>query len=89
MTEDMKNLENIDIIKAEAENSKAKNLAQREFLQYQRDSLRCIVQGLSDTFESRRKQLNENETHTQLSALEQKLRHHESNNFHLKECKSS
>ena len=35
----------------------------------------------------KRKQLNENETYIQLCAVEQKLRLHESNNFHLKDCK--
>jgi hypothetical protein len=35
----------------------------------------------------KRKQLNENETYIQLSGVEQKLRLHESNNFHLKDCK--
>ena len=44
------------------------------------------MQSLSETYESKRKQLNDNETFTQLGALEQKLRHHESNNFHLREC---
>lgn len=61
-------------------------LGEREFLQYQRDSLRCNVQTLTDKYEAKRKQLSETETHNLLMGLEQKLRHHESNNFHLKEC---
>ena len=32
--------------------------------------------------------LGENETHNQLNSLELKLRHLESNNYHLKECKA-
>ena len=58
----------------------------REILQYQRDSLKCLVQSLSEDYESKRKLLNDSETFTQLSTLEQKLKHHESNNFHLREC---
>jgi intraflagellar transport protein 74 len=66
-----------------------KNLSQRELLQYQRDCIRCAVESLSVNYEKKRKTLNDSETYMQLSALEQKLRHHESNNFHLKECQSS
>lgn len=46
-----------------------------------------MVQNFSDDYEMKRKQLNENETYIQLCAVEQKLRLHESNNFHLKDCK--
>jgi hypothetical protein len=66
-----------------------KYLGEREFLQYQRDSLRCNVQTLTEKYEAKRKQLSETETHNLLTGLEQKLRHHESNNFHLKECNST
>ncbi|KAI9203192.1 uncharacterized protein BJ171DRAFT_569171 [Polychytrium aggregatum] len=76
---------NIQAIKEEFEQLKVKHSRDREILKYQRDSLRQHIQYLSTLHDAKKAQLQENETYTQLGTLEQKLRHHESNNFHLKE----
>lgn len=82
---DLKLVSNIENIRGEAEASKTKNLGELGSLKYQRDTLRQHVQALATLHEAKRAQLQENETYTQLGILEQKLRHHESSNFHLKE----
>jgi intraflagellar transport protein 74 len=47
--------------------------------------LKQYVQILATKHDGKRAQLHDNETFSQLAALEQRLRHHESNNFHLKD----
>ncbi|KAJ3065168.1 Intraflagellar transport protein 74, partial [Rhizoclosmatium hyalinum] len=50
-----------------------------------RDTLKSYNKTLLSRQEAKRAHIHENETYTQLGALEQRLRHHESNNFHLKD----
>ncbi|KAJ3412205.1 Intraflagellar transport protein 74 [Chytridiales sp. JEL 0842] len=83
--EDLQRVSNVEAVKREAEDMKRRNLADRETLRIQRDTLKQNVQLLAAKNDARSAQLHENETYTQLGALEQRLRHHESNNFHLKD----
>nr|KAJ3414893.1 Intraflagellar transport protein 74 [Polyrhizophydium stewartii] len=85
MTEEMTKIGNIDSIKKEAEFSKRKNAAEREDLQFKRDVMRSSIQALTSRYEAKKAQLHENETYTQLGALEQRLRHHEGITFGLKD----
>ncbi|KAI9327036.1 hypothetical protein BDR26DRAFT_103857 [Obelidium mucronatum] len=82
---DIKKVSNIDAVKKEAEFMKKKNMNDREFLRIQRDTLKNYNKALASRQEAKRAHIHENETYTQLGALEQRLRHHESNNFHLKD----
>ncbi|KAI8618335.1 hypothetical protein BC830DRAFT_1061535 [Chytriomyces sp. MP71] len=72
---DIKKVSNIDAVKREAEFMKKKNLNDREFLKIQRDTLRNYDKTLVARLEAKRAHLHENETYTQLGALEQRLRH--------------
>ncbi|KAJ3038636.1 Intraflagellar transport protein 74 [Rhizophlyctis rosea] len=82
---DLKKLPDIEVARKQAEETKKQNASDRESLKTQRDALRSQVTTLATTYDSKKMQLNENETYTQLGALEQKLRQHESGNFHLRE----
>ncbi|EGF76616.1 hypothetical protein BATDEDRAFT_92593 [Batrachochytrium dendrobatidis JAM81] len=85
MTDEMARIGSVESIKREAEISRARNTAEREDLQYRRDMLRGTIQALTTRYEAKKAQLNENETYTQLGALEQRLRHHEGITFGLKD----
>ena len=50
-----------------------------------RDFLKHQIQALTTKYEAKKAQLQENETHVQLGALEQKLKAQESLNYGLKE----
>ncbi|KAJ3334231.1 Intraflagellar transport protein 74 [Blyttiomyces sp. JEL0837] len=89
MEEDLHKISNVDLLKQEAEAMKKKNATDRESLKLQRDTLRYYVQLMGAKHDGKRSQLHDNETFSQLGALEQRLRHQESNNFHLKEYISS
>ncbi|KAJ3196942.1 Intraflagellar transport protein 74 [Irineochytrium annulatum] len=82
---DLVRVANIEGVKKEAEQAKKKNIQERELLKQRRELLRHQVQQLAARYDGKRAQLNDNETYAQLGALEQRLKHHESNNFHLKE----
>lgn len=76
---------NIDAAKRKAEEAKKNLLNERESLKTQLATLKTSLQSLESKHAAQKQQLAENETHAHLSAMEQKLRHHESNNFHLRE----
>ncbi|KAJ3299109.1 Intraflagellar transport protein 74 [Rhizoclosmatium sp. JEL0117] len=82
---DVRKVSNVEAVKKEAEFMKKKNMNDREFLKTQRDTLKSYNKTLLSRQEAKRAHIHENETYTQLGALEQRLRHHESNNFHLKD----
>ncbi|KAJ3108463.1 Intraflagellar transport protein 74 [Phlyctochytrium planicorne] len=84
-TADMARVSNVEGMKEEAETKKMNNAILRDSLKTQRNALRQQVQLLSAKYDGKKAQLQENETYTQLGALEQRLKNHESNNFHLKE----
>lgn len=86
IAKELKKVGNVEDFKKDAEAMKQKNVVDREVLQSQRDFLKGQVAAVSQKNDAMAAHLNENETHNQLSSLEQKLRHHEGNNFLLKEC---
>ncbi|KAJ3121351.1 Intraflagellar transport protein 74 [Nowakowskiella sp. JEL0407] len=85
LKEDMLKVSDIEKVKKDTEALKKKNAEDREKLRKQRDALRTHVQELAARHEAKKSALQENETYTQLGTLEQRLKHHESNNFHLKD----
>ncbi|KAJ3090365.1 Intraflagellar transport protein 74 [Quaeritorhiza haematococci] len=85
LTSDLKKVANIAEVKKDVESSKKKNAADREVLRNQRDTLRQLVSMLSSKYDAKRSQLGENETYSQLTNLEQRLRQHEETNFSLKD----
>lgn len=85
LEDDTKRVSNIDSVKRDAEVMKKRNAIDKESLKLQRDTLRQYVQATAARHDGKRAQLHDNETFTQLGALEQRLKHQESNNYHLKD----
>ncbi|KND00683.1 uncharacterized protein SPPG_03805 [Spizellomyces punctatus DAOM BR117] len=87
---DLIKVSDIESVKKEVEETKARNSSEREQLLTLRDTLRYQVQHtLSAKHEAKKTSLHENETAAHLAAMEQRLRHIEGTNFHLKEYISS
>ncbi|KAI8825691.1 uncharacterized protein EV422DRAFT_137152 [Fimicolochytrium jonesii] len=79
-------ISDIEGVRASLEAEKQRNEKERDQLLIIRDTLREEVQQhLSATHDAKKASLHENDTATQLAALEQRLRHIEGTNFHLKE----
>lgn len=89
LEEQTMDISDVETVKANLETTKNKNIADRESLLYARDHLRKAVTVLSTQHDAQKAHLTENETYTHLTALEQKLRHHESSNFYLKDSVDS
>ncbi|KAI9364869.1 hypothetical protein DFJ73DRAFT_353466 [Zopfochytrium polystomum] len=85
LEEDTKKVSNIEVVKRDAEAAKKRNALDRESLKLQRDTLRLYVQATATKHDGKRAQLHDNDTFTQLGALEQRLKHQESNNYHLRD----
>ncbi|KAJ1336333.1 hypothetical protein BSLG_007117 [Batrachochytrium salamandrivorans] len=81
----MDKIGSIETVKREAEAIKKQSEAERDDLQFKRDTFRTTIQALTAQYEAKKTQLNENETYTQLGALEQRLRYHEGVTFGLKD----
>ncbi|KAJ3020606.1 Intraflagellar transport protein 74 [Thoreauomyces humboldtii] len=85
-TQDLHKISDIESVRHEVEEAKDRNAKERTQLLTLRDTLRYQVQqNLSAKHDAKKASLHENETGAQLGALEQRLRHIEGTNFHLKE----
>lgn len=82
---DLNRVNNLDEVKLNAELSKKRNLADSEALKLQREALRQTLRDLNAKYDEKKNQLHDNETYSHLGALEQRLKHQESTNFHLRE----
>ncbi|XP_078461488.1 intraflagellar transport protein 74 homolog isoform X2 [Lampetra fluviatilis] len=85
MTEDLVVYSDLDALRAAGEDKKKRLQEEKVTLVLRRDAFRKRLQALSGEAEAARAQLQENETHAQLTNLERKWQHHEQNNFVMKE----
>ncbi|OCT97808.1 intraflagellar transport protein 74 homolog [Xenopus laevis] len=85
MTEDVKTYSNLDALRASAEEKKNKLQEDMVILSKHRDTFKKILEQLNSEYNRLKSQLQENETHSQLTNLEKKWQHHEQNNFVMKE----
>ncbi|KAH1168577.1 intraflagellar transport protein 74 homolog isoform X1 [Mauremys mutica] len=85
MTKDLEMYNNLPALKASGEERKKKLHEEKERLIKRRDAFKKIMAQLNAAYETLKTQLEENETHSQLTNLERKWQHHEQNNFVMKE----
>ncbi|XP_066567085.1 intraflagellar transport protein 74 homolog [Amia ocellicauda] len=85
MSEGLETYSNLDTLKAAGEEKKKRLQEDRVTLTKRRDTFKKVMQRLNDEYETLKTQLQENETHAQLTNLERKWQHHEQNNFVMKE----
>ncbi|XP_070598582.1 intraflagellar transport protein 74 homolog [Erythrolamprus reginae] len=85
MTKDLEVYNNLPALKTAGEEKKKKLQEEKERLTKHRDAFKKIMEHLNKEYEGLKLQLQENETHAQLTNLERKWQHHEQNNFVMKE----
>ncbi|NXB23916.1 IFT74 protein, partial [Rhagologus leucostigma] len=76
---------NLPALKASGEEKKKKLQDDKEKLTKRSHAFKKIMEHLNTEYETLKKELQENETHAQLTNLERKWQHHEQNNFMMKE----
>ncbi|XP_068857771.1 intraflagellar transport protein 74 homolog [Aphelocoma coerulescens] len=76
---------NLPALKASGEEKKKKLQDDKEKLTKCSQAFKKIMEHLNAQYETLKKELQENETHSQLTNLERKWQHHEQNNFMMKE----
>ncbi|NXC90548.1 IFT74 protein, partial [Cercotrichas coryphoeus] len=76
---------NLPALKASGEEKKKKLQDDKEKLTKRSHAFKKIMEHLSTEYETLKKELQENETHSQLTNLERKWQHLEQNNFMMKE----
>ncbi|NWT78854.1 IFT74 protein, partial [Lanius ludovicianus] len=72
-------------LKASGEEKKKKLQDDKEKLTKRSHAFKKIMEHLNTDYETLKRELQENETHSQLTNLERKWQHHEQNNFMMKE----
>ncbi|KAM8800325.1 intraflagellar transport protein 74 homolog isoform 2-T3 [Rhynchonycteris naso] len=82
---DLETFNNLPALRASSEEKKKKLHEESTVLSTRRNVLKKITEKLNKEFETLKTQLQENETHSQLTNLERKWQHHEQNNFMMKE----
>ncbi|KAL2100138.1 hypothetical protein ACEWY4_004532 [Coilia grayii] len=85
MTEGLQTYSNLDALKAAGEEKKKRLQEERVSLTMRKESFKKEMAELNKEYEALKTQLQENETHAQLTNLERKWQHHEQNNFVMKE----
>ncbi|NWW57492.1 IFT74 protein, partial [Ifrita kowaldi] len=76
---------NLPALKVSGEEKKKKLQDDKEKLTKRSRAFKKIMEHLNTEYETLKKELQENETHSQLTNLERKWQHHEQNNFMMKE----
>ncbi|NXU50152.1 IFT74 protein, partial [Turnix velox] len=76
---------NLPALKAAGEEKKKILQDDKEKLTKQSHAFKKVMEQLSTEYETIKRELQENETHSQLTNLERKWQHHEQNNFMMKE----
>ncbi|KAM6033268.1 intraflagellar transport protein 74 homolog isoform 1-T2 [Chlamydotis macqueenii] len=76
---------NLPALKASGEEKKKKLQDDKEKLTKRNHAFKKIMEHLNTEYETLKRELQENETHSQLTNLERKWQHHEQNNFMMKE----
>nr|XP_023997569.1 intraflagellar transport protein 74 homolog [Salvelinus alpinus] len=85
MTQELETYSNLDNLKAAGDDKKKRLQEDRVSLAQRRDGFHKVMQKMNEVYEALKTQLQENETHAQLTNLERKWQHHEQNNFVMKE----
>ncbi|XP_053150764.1 intraflagellar transport protein 74 homolog [Hemicordylus capensis] len=85
MTKDLELYNNVPALKTAGEEKKKKLQEEKETLSKRRNAFKKMMEHLNKEYEDLKLQLQENETHSQLTNLERKWQHHEQNNFVMKE----
>ncbi|XP_036436633.1 intraflagellar transport protein 74 homolog [Colossoma macropomum] len=85
MSEGLKTYRDLDALKAAGEQKKMRLQEDKVSLTERRDTFKKIMQRMNQEHDALAAQLQENETHAQLTNLERKWQHHEQNNFVMKE----
>ncbi|KAJ3183602.1 Intraflagellar transport protein 74 [Gaertneriomyces sp. JEL0708] len=87
---DILKVSDIDTIRSDLESARERKREEKAQLVMQRDNLRSTINSVMvPKYEAKKEFLHDNETATQLSALEHRLRHVEGTNWHLKDYISS
>ncbi|KFP12967.1 Intraflagellar transport protein 74, partial [Egretta garzetta] len=76
---------NLPALKASGEEKKKRLQDDKEKLTKRSHAFKKIMEHLNTEYETLKRELQENETHSQLTNLERKWQHHEQNNFMMKE----
>ncbi|NWU18402.1 IFT74 protein, partial [Cephalopterus ornatus] len=76
---------NLPALKASGEEKEKRLQDDKEKLTKRSHSFKKIMENLNTEYEMLKRELQENETHSQLTNLERKWQHHEQNNFMMKE----
>ncbi|KAM6985885.1 intraflagellar transport protein 74 homolog [Aplochiton taeniatus] len=85
MTLDLATYSNLDALKVAGEDRKKRLQEERVSLSQRRDTFKKVMLQTNSEYETLKSQLQENETHAQLTNLERKWQHIEQNNFVMKE----
>uniref|UniRef100_A0A8C5KZ81 Intraflagellar transport 74 n=1 Tax=Jaculus jaculus TaxID=51337 RepID=A0A8C5KZ81_JACJA len=85
MTADLETYNDLPALKSSGEEKKKKLHQERTVLSTRRNAFKKTMETLTTGYETLKTQLQENETHSQLTNLERKWQHHEQNNFVMKE----
>uniref|UniRef100_A0A663EY07 Intraflagellar transport 74 n=1 Tax=Aquila chrysaetos chrysaetos TaxID=223781 RepID=A0A663EY07_AQUCH len=76
---------NLPALKASGEEKKKRLQDDKEKLTKRSHAFKKMMEHLNTEYETLKRELQENETHSQLTNLERKWQHHEQNNFMMKE----
>nr|XP_019591830.1 PREDICTED: intraflagellar transport protein 74 homolog isoform X3 [Rhinolophus sinicus]XP_019591831.1 PREDICTED: intraflagellar transport protein 74 homolog isoform X3 [Rhinolophus sinicus] len=82
---DLETFNDLPALKSSGEEKKKKLHQERTVLSTRRNAFKKIMEKLNIEYETLKSELQENETHSQLTNLERKWQHHEQNNFVMKE----
>lgn len=85
MITDLETYNDLAALKSSGEEKKKKLHQEKTVLSTRRNAFKKIMEKLDTECETLKTQLQENETHSQLTNLERKWQHHEQNNFVMKE----
>uniref|UniRef100_A0A672RL81 Intraflagellar transport 74 homolog n=1 Tax=Sinocyclocheilus grahami TaxID=75366 RepID=A0A672RL81_SINGR len=85
MTQEIHTYRDLDALKAAGEDRKKRLQEDRVTLSQRKDTVRMRIHNMNEECESLKNQLQENETHVELTNMERKWQHLEQNNFVMKE----
>ncbi|KAJ7414454.1 TEK receptor tyrosine kinase [Willisornis vidua] len=83
---DLEVYSNLPALKASGEEKEKRLQDDKGKLTKRSHSFKKVMEHLNTEYEMLKRELQENETHSQLTNLERKWQHHEQNNFMMKEC---
>uniref|UniRef100_A0A671QV61 Intraflagellar transport 74 homolog n=1 Tax=Sinocyclocheilus anshuiensis TaxID=1608454 RepID=A0A671QV61_9TELE len=85
MTQEIHTYRDLDALKAAGEDRKKRLQEDRVTLSQRKDTVKMRIHNMNEEYESLKNQLQENETHVELTNMERKWQHLEQNNFVMKE----